>query len=226
MQGFTVRLRPDGVFEAPSRYVGRSSVRVLHDPASPCAPWACAALDDEGIKWERLRSFASLDAALDFSVLEAIRDVDLPHYAIALPCGTRFRRPGRVPVEQAMASAGWLYVNAFIGFGMFVTPAEATAFDVRQIALSRVEGTNASVGSVDLSDEDGEGKHWCVDYLLPCDGFLQEEEMQAEARSAFASEGVEVIPHFDFRMRTSVAAKDAAVSPFPIDRIVRRPNAA
>ena len=226
MQGFVVALREDGLFEAASGRPGHSSVRVIFDGYSPASPWVAIALDGTGVMWERLDSFQSLDSALDFAVRQAFLMDALHEYSVKLPDGTSFKRPGRIGAEQVMASAGWLFVNSLIGFSMVATPVSSTVFDARAEMLRRIAGTTLKLGEVSLSDQDEEGMHWCADLTLAYEGFVRIEEIDKEARAAFSAEGVDVIPHFDFRTRTSVVSSQAAVIPFPEDRIVRKRTAA
>lgn len=226
MLGFAVTLREDGLFEAPSSLPGRSSVRVTCDGRLPASPWVVLALDETGLKWTQIASFHGLDEALNCAVCEALCVDTVQEYTVKLPDGTRFKRPGRIGAEQVMASAGWIFVNSLIGFSMVTMPQPSTVFDARAEMLRRIAGTALKLGEVSLSDQDEEGLHWCADLTLSYEGFVLVAEIEAEAKAAFAAEGVEVIPHFDFRTRTSVVSAQASILPFPEDRIVRKRTAA
>lgn len=226
MKGFVVTLREDGLFEAPCVRPGSSSIRVIYDSYSPSSPWIALSLDDTGGKWARLDGFHCLDAAIDFAVRSALGEQMVPEYGVRMPDGTSFRRPGRIALEQVMASAGWLFVNSLVGFSMVTTGPEATVFDARGVMAERLKGSPAWLGDVNLADQDDEGLHWCADINLTYEGFVRVEDIDGEARAAFAAEGIQVIPHFDFRTRTSVSVSNASVIAFPEDRIVRRMTAA
>jgi len=226
MKGFAVNLRDDGLFEASSAYPGESSVRIMHDSSDRHCPWVALTLDPGEVKWMPLKSFHSLDDALDFAVGEVNWDRELHEYTVRIPDGMSFRRPGRLPAEQVMASAGWYFVTSLIGYVMMKTPHDGNAFDVRSELSRRLEGKKTRIGDVDLSDRDEEGLHWCIDLNLPYEGFIHVDDVEAEARAAFAVEGVEVIPNFNFQPRTNVAMQEASVIAFPEDRIVRRLTAA
>jgi len=225
MQGFVVTLREDGLFEALSADPARPSVRVMCDSGQPGSPWMTVVPDREGAGWKATASFWSLDEAIDRAVAEATGMPGVA-YEVRLPDGVRFARPGRVGAEQVLASAGWLYVTSLIGFAMVTTPSGTTPFEARAVMRGRVQGKQAVLGEVCLSDEDEDGKHWCADLMLPFEGFLRTEEIEAEARAAFAAEGIEVIPHFDFRTRTSLSMAGASIIPFPYDRVRKRQSAA
>lgn len=226
MKGFVVTLRDDGLFEAPSRHPGRSAVRVMHDTEAFPSPWLAISQDGTGLEWASLASFQCLDQALDFAVREALSVSVTPGYAVEMPGGMSFSRPGRIALEQVMASAGWVYVNSLIGFVMVKTPDGTNVMEARTEVMGLLKGTQASLGEVNLSDRDEEGMHWCADVSLPFEGFMRFEEIEAEAKAAFAAEAIDVIPHFDFRTRASVArGKQATVIAFPADRIVKRPAA-
>lgn len=225
MRGFIVNLREDGLFEALSADPARPAVRVMCDSSHPGSPWTAIVPDLEGAGWTGVASFHSLDDALDFAVAEAT-GLPVTSYEVRLPDGIRFSRPGRVGAEQVMASAGWLYVSSLIGFAMTTTPQGTTPFQARAAMRTRIEGTQAVLGDVCLSDEDEEGMHWCADLMLPFEGFVRMEDIEAEARAAFAAEGIEVIPHYDFRTRTSLRTAGASIIPFPADRIRSRQTAA
>lgn len=225
MQGFVVTLREDGLFEAFSADPACPALRVGCDPAQPGSPWTVLVPDRMGPGWAVVATFHSLDEALDFAVAEATGTPGSA-YDVRLPDGACFSRPGRVGAEQVMASAGWVYVISLIGFAMATTPSGTTSFEARAVMRSRIEGTGVRLGEVCLSDEDDEGMHWCADLMLPYEGFLRIEEIGAEAKAAFAAEGVEVIPHFDFRTRTSLRSSGASIIPFPPERIRQRQSAA
>lgn len=226
MKGFVVQLREDGLFEAKPAFPGESSVRVVCEPADQRMPWVALSLDADGLKWTRLRGFHSLDEALDFAVEQAHWDGPLHGYSVRMPDGMAFQRPGRLPVEQVMASAGWFFVTSLVGYAMVTADHGSNAMEVRSEMLRRLEGSDARIGDVNPSDEDSEGRHWCIDLDYPYEGFIHVDDVRREAQAAFAADGIEVIPHFDFRPRTSLAVKEAAVIAFPEDRIVRRMTAA
>lgn len=225
MQGFVVALRKDGLFEAAPSAPGRATVRIIHDGMAESAPWTVIAPDETGVKWAPFRNFESLDQALDCAAGEAFGLEANQEYSVSLPDGTRFKRPGRIGAEQVMASAGWVYVVGLIGFSMLTTSSDANVFDARTAMRRRIAGTNLKLGEVSLADSDEDGLHWCADLTLAWEGFIRLEDIEMEAKAAFAAEGVEVIPHFDFKLRTSLSLSEALVIPFPTDR-VRKSSAA
>lgn len=226
MKGFVVHLREDGLFEAPAVAPGGSSVRIVYESADQRHPWVAMSLDDMGVKWRRMKGFHSLDEALDFSVSQVNWERTVCEYSVRLPDGMSFQRPGRLPAEQVMASAGWVFVTSLIGYAMVTTERNGNAFGVRAVMAKRLLGCQARIGDIDLSDADEEGLHWCIDLSLPYEGFIKVEDIGAEAKAAFAADKVDVMPHFDFRPRSNVAMTEATVIAFPEDRIVRRLTAA
>ncbi len=121
-------------------------------------------------------------------------------FFVALPCGARFKRPGKISAESVMASMGWIYVHEFLAYAGICNEALTTAELAREAFEEKVEGTMVMVDDVDfVGDEDG---YWCATYVLPYDGFIHQERIVSEVAISFASEGVETFSEtYDFRCR-------------------------
>jgi len=214
MRGIEISLREDGLFEAKASVPGAEGVRITHDVRHPDAPWIALGVDETGVRWVQLGAFSSLDGALDFAARSVSGDLRQA-YSVVLPDGTRFLRPGRKPAEEVMASAGWVFVTSLIGFFMVQTEPGTGVFDARRTASETIASADVMLGEVHFVEADDDGLHWCADVSLEYDGFLRIEEIETEARAAFAAAGADVLPYYDFRTRVPVAGRSATIIQFP-----------
>lgn len=211
MTTFNVTLEKHGFFVVPSVEPMGGSLRVGFNPDYEATPWVILSQDRDGIRWDYLFSYADLDSALAYAVRHQVGVKNPWEYTVNLPCGGQFKRPGRVPAEQVMASMGWMYVTDIIGYGPLKDSRLVTVEAARKVFQDRIADTNVTLGKIDpLNEEVG---HWCANYLMTYHGFIHRDELQSELRICFQSEGVAILPDvFDFRCRHKVMATADVIS--------------
>jgi hypothetical protein len=214
------------MFEIPATSPGEESFRVGCNTDNPAHPWFVLSTDEMGVKWRRERAFADLDAALNYAVAQVFED-GINEYDVRLPCGNTFRRPGRVPAEQVMASMDWLYVEEMIGFHTLTTPIKAEAMDARKEIMEKIIETQVELGSVDLVEEENGKRHWCADVHMPYQGFIHRKDIETQFRICFASEGIKVVSELmNFRARVITPAPPAKILDFSSFRAAKMSKAA
>lgn len=206
MQGFEVKLSDTGMFEIPALAPGWESFRIGCNSEDVGTPWCVLGTDETGVKWRRIRSFSTLDQALNFAVSSVENDESIREFNVLLPCGGRFRRPGRIAAEEVMASMGWIYVETVTGFAMLSTPATSGDLQARKEFLKIIEDTQLTLGSVDLTDEVDGKRHWCADVTVSYECFIHRDDLDTQFALSFASEGLKVITHMDYRARILMPA--------------------
>ncbi|TLX15833.1 hypothetical protein [Rhizobium sp. MHM7A] len=211
MTTFNVTLEKHGFFEVPSVEPMGGSLRVGFNPDYKARPWVILSQDRDGVRWEYLFSYADLDSALAYAVRHQVGVKNPWEYTVNLPCGGQFKRPGRVPVEQVMASMGWMYVTDIIGYGALSDSRLVSVEAARKVFQDRIVDTNVTLGKIDpLNEEKG---HWCANYLMTYHGFIHRDELQSELRICFQSEGVAILPDmFDYRCRHKVTTTADVIS--------------
>jgi hypothetical protein len=214
MSAFVVNLSETGMFEIPARSYEEASFRVGCNPDDPALPWFVLSTDELGVKWQRERAFGDLDSALDYAVARAFEGDRISEYDVRLPCGKSFRRPGRVPAEQVMASMDWLYVEEMLGWTAHATSINVGVMQARKEILKKAEDTQVELGSVDLVEEADGQRHWCADVHIPYQGFIHRDDIETQFKLCFASEGFIVLDTPDFRARVIRPASQAVIVDF------------
>lgn len=226
MSAYEITLSATGMFEIPALAAGGETLRVGCNSEDQVLPWFVLGTDEIGVKWRRVRSFGDLDSALDFAVSQ-ISGADIHEYDVRLPCGQVFRRPGRVPAEQVMASMNWLYVEEMCGYSAFTTNISAGNSEARKEIFEKVRDTQIELGSVDLVEEAEGRRHWCADVSIPFQGFIHRDDIEAQFKISFAAEGFPVIDEMmDFRARILKPAAEAVILDFKAFRDARIRKAA
>lgn len=211
MTAFNVTLEKHGFFVVPSVGPMGGALRVGFNPDYEASPWVILSQDRDGVRWEYLYSYADLDSALAYAVRHQVGVKNSWEYTVNLPCGGRFKRPGRVPVEQVMASMGWMYITDIIGYGALSDPRILDEMEARQVFEDRISNTNITLGKIDpLNEEKG---NWCANYLMAYHGFIHRDALQSEMGTCFRSEGVAILPDtFDYRCRHKVTTTADVIS--------------
>jgi hypothetical protein len=218
MNALNVTLSTDGAFEINSPYPGKRDYKIIHDASDNCHPWkVISELGESGI-WRDEDTFQSLDEAMDWAVSLSTETYPVPGYGVTLPCGTFFARPGRVKIEDVMASIGWVYVTSVTGFSAVTYPKGTPKSVVDAYFQDMVEDTASLLGSVDLCNPtDGEDKPmdmWVADITIPVDGFIPTDRAEATFMEIFEQEGVSCTDSFDYATRINVAPHSANVIDF------------
>ncbi len=205
MSAFVVNLSETGMFEIPALSFESASFRVGCNPDDQALPWYVLSTDELGVKWQRERSFYDLDSALDYAVARASDGGRVSEYEVLLPCGQTFRRPGRIPAEQVMASMDWLYVEEMSGFTAYATDLDVGEMQVRKEILAKAQDTQVELGEVDLVEEANGQRHWCADLHIPYHGFIHRDNIDEQFKICFAAEGFPVLdaPHWKARVLRS-----------------------
>lgn len=223
MQGFEIRLRGDGMFEP----VGREPAARVGRVTEPHPGWAVMRRDWTGVKW---RADDVVHGDLGGALGDLAHEAGAHDWRVVMPDGVAIRRPTRVSLEQVLASMGWVYVDAFIGYAMLRMPHGSSAISARRAVHGALRGLAVHVGDVDLSDSDASGAYWCADICIEVGGFMRMADIEVAARSAFRIEGVseallsssmELVDGFDYRTCTPTTPGSAEVIPFPMDRVRR-----
>lgn len=214
MNALNVTLSDDGAFEITSQLPGKRDFRIIHDGAHDCHPWKVVSeLGGSGI-WREEDSFQNLDEAMDWAVSLSTETFPAPGYGVTLPCGTFFSRPGRVKIEDVMASIGWVYVVSVDGYSPAPFPKNTNHQTVKSYFEDLVSDTAAILGSVDpeVDDADESGMvMWIADIKIPVYGFIRTDRAQAMFLDIFEQEGIPSTNSFDYTTRINVVPHAANV---------------
>lgn len=216
MNALNVTLSDDGAFEITSPLPGKRDFKIIHDGADACHPWrVISEMGGSGI-WRNEDVFQSLDEAMDWAVSLSTETFPVPGYGVTLPCGTFFSRPGRVKIEDVMASIGWTYVISVNGWSPITYPKGTSKNAVLSYFQDLVEDTAAILGSVDrcppTEGENDKGTDmWVADITIPVYGFVHTQHAQENFLAIFEEEGVPCVDSFDYTTRTNVIPHTATV---------------
>lgn len=215
MSKIVVNLLKNWSFEVIGEHV---VARVWNNDSDEGRSWIVLKKSLEGVSWDRLSEHHSLDGALNAAVYEVFGS---DRYEVHLPDGMKFKRPGSKAAEEVMASAGWYFMSELIGFVMLARPFKETEFEVRGKFEELVADKNIRLGEVNIADEDAKKRHWVADLVVNFNGWMHLSDVDVVAKEEFLSQGLSVLPFFDYRPRTNIAPKKAIILQFPKDRIVR-----
>jgi hypothetical protein len=219
MNVLNITLSDDGAFEIISPIPGKRDFKIKHDSTDACHPWkVISEMGGSGV-WREDDSFQSLDEALDWSVSLSTETFPVPGYGVTLPCGTFFSRPGKVKIEDVMASIGWTYVLSVDGWSPIMYPKGTSKNAVISYFQNLVEDTAAVLGSVDrcppTDGEDDNGQEmWVADITIPVYGFIHSDHAQSSFASIFEDEGIPCMDAFDYTTRTNVTPHSATIIDF------------
>ncbi|MCS4088983.1 hypothetical protein [Rhizobium sp. BK176] len=216
MNALNVTLSTDGAFEINSPYPGKRDYKIIHDGSDTCHPWkVISELGESGV-WRDEDTFQNLDEAMDWAVSLSTEIYPVPGYGVTLPCGTFFARPGRVKIEDVMASIGWAYVTSVDGWSPVTYPKGTPKSVVESYFQDMVEDTASILGSIDLcnDNEDEPMDMWIADITIPVDGFIQTDRAIETFKAIFEQEGVTCTGSFDYATRINVAPHSANVIDF------------
>jgi hypothetical protein len=223
MNAINVTLSGDGAFEINSPYPGKRDFRIVHDGAHDCHPWKVVSDLGETGFWRDEDSFQNLDEAMDWAVSLSSETYPTPGYGVTLPCGTFFSRPGRVKIEDVMASIGWVYVISVRGYSPITFPKGTPVSSITSHFEDLVEDTGAILGSVDRenptdSEADSGLEMWLADITIPISGFIQTDFAVHTFKSIFEEEGIPSTEYFDYATRVNVSPHSANVIDFAAAR--------
>jgi hypothetical protein len=206
MQVPVIRLRDDSSFDC-----GDGLWQVVHEGGLHPRPWTLISIGEA--KVSLYDSYECLDEALA-ALASCSAGECAPAFTVELPCGSSFRRPGKVGAEEVIASLGWVYVRNFIGYMPLTFPSGTSDKAVRATFRTRL-GRSASMGQATVVGGDDAGDHWCADVFAACEGFVRYDAMQGAAAEAFAELGVGTLAGtHDFVARTNILPRPAEVFQF------------
>lgn len=215
MNGNLITLGTNGEFEVFGTTQDGSSVKILFEDNVPSTPWVVI---QEGSQWNVIGSYASLDAAMALAI-KLVYGTDANKFTVRLPDGMSFSRPGKKPVEQVMASYGWVFVTELIGFLSYKSTKKVTQFGMRSELLKMIPSKDVRLGEINLSDETVIESHWIADLCIDYFGWIKISDIETEAKNAFEIENVSVLPYYDYRTRLDDTPYTAIVIDFPVERV-------
>ena len=215
----TVTLLTDGAFEIVSPFPGKRDYRVVHEGIYEACPWkVISELGESGV-WRDENSFQTLDEAIDWCVAMSSETFPVPGYGINLPCGSFVTRPGKVKLEDVMASMGWLYVVSVLGHSPIQYGRGTSYATVAAYFEDLVEDTAAILGNVDLCTKPEESVEkgrelWIADITIPVCGFIHTATATETFRAVFEQEGIPHTDCFDYTTRVNVRPHEALILDF------------
>ena len=203
-----LRLDEDGVFRGNARGF---EFHLILDEGSD-APWRLL-MTDPAERCFPVNGFRDLDEALD----EMASCCDTPEgFSIALPCGMKFSRPGRLPAEAVMANLGYDLVGAAIAFLPFKVSIGAKAADARRAAAEILGRHSRFLGRVSLVDVEAAGSWWCADIRLPIGRYIHTSAYDAMLQRHLSD--LRELVHSEFEIEVIGLASSGSAAVVPIER--------
>lgn len=187
-----IRMTEGGGFRIDSKGV---STELGFDPHCGMEPWCVAVVDADG-RCLHSETVPTLDIGLDrLALLGSATQKGLRGlYRVDLPGGGSFQRPGNVPAEEILRKFDFDLVGNAQTYLIAPLDAAITSVEAHEWFSQKLGVLAPLMGSVDLVETDANGGHWCVDVLLPVNGFYSPEGLMEFARNAVGHCGVEMIP--------------------------------
>lgn len=171
------------------------SAELGFDPQCDLEPWCVAVIDDEG-RCLHSETVSTLDIGLDrLALLGSATQKGLRGlYRVDLPGGGSFQRPGNVQAEEILHKFDFDLVGSARTFLIAPLDSAITATEAYRWFSEKLGVLAPLMGSVDHVESDSTDGHWCVDVLLPVNGFYTSEGLLEFAKGAVAACGLEMIP--------------------------------
>lgn len=206
-----LRLDEDGVFRGSAR--GFEFHLILNEGSD--APWRLL-MTDRADRCFPVNGFRDLDEAL----VEMASCCDTPEaFSIALPCGMKFSRPGRLPAEAVMANLGYDLVGTAIAFLPFKVSIGAKAVDARRAAAEMLGQHSRFLGRVSLVDVEATGSWWCADIRLPIGRYIHTSAYEAMLQRHLGNLRDRVHSEFEIEVIGLASSGSAAVVPISRHRM-------
>lgn len=180
-----VEMHEDGSFSAQAR---GADCYLIYDPTSTAGRWLLLYRSHGATEDLLLSMHEDLDDAL--VALAAQADHDGGRFTIRLPDGNSFSRPGRMSSEEILAAFGYLLVEAMTIYAIYESASELTDAEALRAVTELLTGCDVRLGSVDrIGDAD---PSWCLDLVIPFEGYVHRDGLMAHATSVLAGTGLEI----------------------------------
>jgi len=180
-----VEMCEDGSFTAQAR---GAECHLIFDPASAGGRWLLLYRSQGAPEDLLLSMHDDLDEAL--AGLAAQADNDGGWFTIRLPDGNTFSRPGKVPAEEILATFGYMLIEGMTVYAVYESASELSDAEAERAVREMLTGYDVRIGSVDrIGDAD---PSWCLDMVLPFEGYIHRGALTAHAAGVLAGTALEV----------------------------------
>ena len=210
-QPCSVELMPFGSFRSDGP---AGTYDLLYD--APDGRWLLAGPPQPGAAaGTLLAQTCDLDHALRLLLAASGR---LGRFAVRLPCGRSFTRPGNVPAVEVLAALGYGETASITAFTVLERPDAATQGAVRRELVEALAGSPVGLGDVEATDSEAGTTYWTCDLSVPFEGMLRLAAADGIVDEALSGTGLVATGRAEAEQAAPATPNAALVLPLRRDR--------